>query len=150
MLFKIRPNSVPNHKLEAPGLDLFFSAFNAWMKDCAENPSRALDQQMSFWKETAQNYFKAQENLYSAMSGGWGNQDNDPHTNSRSKDRRFQNPHWESNPWLQFIRDQYLTTSQATAELVASLDGLGEQDKTRLEFFSRRRKPEAQATSDSM
>ena len=127
---------VTNQKLEAPGFDLYMSAFQAWMQDCAENPTRAYDQQASFWRETAQNYFSAQQNAYSALA----NQSSDDPAPTKEKsvnDRRFRSPYWNTNPWLQFLRDQYLTTSAATASVLESIEHLNDQDRQRLEFFSK-------------
>ncbi|MEM8651769.1 MAG: hypothetical protein AAGF54_14640, partial [Pseudomonadota bacterium] len=106
---------VTNQKLESPGFDLYFSAFQVWMKNCAENPEKAFEQQVSFWRDTASNYFGAQQTAYEATLKGFSDEQK---TNLRPKDRRFSSPYWEKNPWLKFLRDQYLTTAQAAAEIV--------------------------------
>ena len=56
--------------------------------------------------------------------------------NARPSDRRFSNPNWDNNPWLRFLRDQYLTTTRSAAELVNSLENIEGQDRARLEFFT--------------
>ncbi|MEM9332517.1 MAG: class I poly(R)-hydroxyalkanoic acid synthase [Pseudomonadota bacterium] len=124
---------VTNQKLESPGLDLYTSAFQVWMKNCAENPEKAFEQQVAYWRETATNYFNAQQAAYDSSMRGSSVEDQ---ARSNSKDRRFTSPYWDKNPWLKFVRDQYLTTARATSELVASLENLDAQDRKRLRFFS--------------
>lgn len=128
---------VVNQKLEAPGFELYLSAYQAWAKDYVDNPEKSFQQQVSFWRETAQNFYNAQQAAFGSFGTDAATEDKLKETSQRPKDRRFGSPVWDSNPWMQFLRDQYLTISNSTRELMASIENLDAKDRDRLEFFSK-------------
>jgi polyhydroxyalkanoate synthase subunit PhaC len=52
-------------------------------------------------------------------------------------DRRFANPLWETHPYFNFIKQQYLMNAEAVQTAVAAIEGLEPEEKTRLAYFSR-------------
>ena len=63
--------------------------------------------------------------------------DGEEHEPKKPVDRRFKNPLWDSNPYFNLIRNQYLLSSDTIQETV---DGLGDMDaheKQRMQFFAR-------------
>ena len=105
--------------VEGPGADLYVTAANAWMKTLTEQPTRIIEQQVNFWGETLKNYAKAQ---YSLAKG----QFTLPEENTPS-DRRFKNPLWQSHPYFNFVKKQYLINAEAMRH---AADGLELPDDT--------------------
>jgi polyhydroxyalkanoate synthase len=52
-------------------------------------------------------------------------------------DRRFRDAEWQQNEIFDFIKQSYLLTAGAMQEMVASLDGIPEKERRRIEFFTR-------------
>ena len=129
-----RPES--NQKIEAPGFDIYMKAMGAWFADNAENPQKSYERQAKFWGETMQNLANAQQHAMASMMSAWDGND-EAKAAAKPVDRRFSNPLWNENPWLQFVRDQYLTTSAAVESMVNSLEHIDDSDRSRVEFFSR-------------
>ena len=53
------------------------------------------------------------------------------------KDRRFANPLWETHPFFNYLKQQYLMNAEAIAEAVGDMDSLDPQDRRRVEYFTR-------------
>ncbi len=115
--------------LQAPDQDLFMKAAAAYMAEMVQNPSKILEQQVSYWGKALKHYIEAQEALRSGKFVAPA--DNTP------KDRRFSNPLWQTHPYFNFIKQQYLLSSEAMQRAIDGLDHLDAKDKRRVEYFSR-------------
>jgi polyhydroxyalkanoate synthase len=115
--------------LQGPGQDLFAKAAAAYMAEMIQNPSKIIEQQVSYWGKTLKHYVEAQERLAK------GTQATAP--DPAGPDRRFSNPLWEAHPWFSFIKQQYLMNSEAVENAVQALDDLEPRDRKRVEYFSR-------------
>jgi len=119
--------SVPQ-SLQGPSPELYSAAANAYFNEMIQNPTKLWENQLGFWSQSVKHFVEAQK-LFAE-----GNvavpQDNAP------KDRRFAHEMWDSNPYFNLIKQQYLTNAQAINDAVAALDTLDPAEKTRLEFFS--------------
>ncbi len=115
--------------LQAPDHDLFMKAAAAYMTEMVQNPSKILEQQVSYWGKALKHYVEAQEALRSGRLVA--PPDNTP------KDRRFNNPLWETHPYFNYIKQQYLLSSEAMQRAIDGLDHLDAKDKRRVEYFSR-------------
>lgn len=113
LMSALSERQAPNPGVEGPGPDLYISAANAWMKTLAEQPTRVLEQQLNFWGETVKNYATAQLSL--AKGKLTAPEDDTP------SDRRFKNPLWQSHPYFNFVKKQYLTNASA---IQSAADGL--------------------------
>lgn len=103
-----------NPGVEAPGPDLYLTAANAWMKTLTGQPTRIIEQQVDFWGETLKNYAEAQ---YSLAKGQFTlPEDNTP------PDRRFKNPLWQSHPYFNFVKKQFLINSDAMRHAADKLE----------------------------
>jgi len=114
--------------LQGPGPDLAIKAATAYMTDVMANPGKLMEQQVALWGKTLQHFIEAQEQL----SKGNFSAPEDP----GPKDKRFASPLWDTHPYFNFIKQQYLINAEATREAVSSIEGLDPKDKKRLEFFS--------------
>ena len=54
----------------------------------------------------------------------------------KSADRRFSNPMWQSNPYFNFIKQQYQTNADAIRQSVSEVVELEGTDKQRLSYFA--------------
>lgn len=104
----------PNPGVEGPGPDLFMTATNAFVKNLSEHPSRMIETQVTFWAETLSNYSRAQQAL---VSGKFTAPEDDT-----PDDRRFSNPLWQSHPYFNLIKKQYLTNARALRDAADELD----------------------------
>ncbi len=119
----------PNPALEAPGAELYAKAMAAYWADAASNPARILEQQIAFWGKSLKHYVEAGQ----VLAKGKLAVPPDP----TPPDRRFKNPLWESHPWFNFIKQQYLMNVEAMDLAVKGMEHLDPGDKRRLEYFSR-------------
>ncbi len=119
----------PNPALEGPGAELYAKAMAAYWAEMAANPAKILEQQISFWGKSVKHYVEAGQ----VLARGKLEAPPDP----TPKDRRFANPLWESHPYFNFIKQQYLMNVEATEQAIRGMDQLAEGERKRLEYFSR-------------
>jgi polyhydroxyalkanoate synthase len=115
--------------LQGPDNELFIKAATAYMSEMMANPSKLIEHQVSYWGKALQHYVEAQQNL--AQGTLVAPEDRSP------SDRRFSNPLWDTHPYFNYIKQQYLFSSDAIASAVNDIEGLDDKDKQRVEFFSR-------------
>src|SRR5690606_30289721 len=112
--------------LHAPSGEVFMKAATAYMTEMMQNPSKILEQQISYWGKALKHYVEAQHVL--TTSGKLvAPQDRTP------KDRRFSNPLWESHPFFNYVKQQYLLSAEAMEKAVAELENIEDKDKKRIE-----------------
>ncbi len=113
--------------LDGPNQELFARAASAYWTEAMQNPAKLLEQQIEYWGKSVLNFAEAQKALTSEEEG---------EPKIQTKDKRFTNPMWETNPYFRLIRQQYQTNAEAIAQAVASVDDLDAKDKQRLRYFS--------------
>jgi poly[(R)-3-hydroxyalkanoate] polymerase subunit PhaC len=120
----------PSHNpaLNGPDQDLFAKAASMYWAEAMQNPARLLEQQVAFWGKSVMHFAEAQQAM--ARGGSPATQDPGP------KDRRFSNPMWDTNPYFNFIKQQYQINAQTIQDAVAGIEHLGETEKRRLTYFS--------------
>lgn len=114
--------------LQAPGQDLMVKAATAYMTEMMTNPAKLIETQIGYWGKSLKHYIDAQQEL----SKGKLTAPKD----STPKDRRFSNPLWETHPFFNYVKQQYLMSSEMIEGTVKSLDYLEATDQQRLEYFS--------------
>lgn len=119
----------PNPALEGPGPELIAETSRAAMTDLVENPARIVERQVDYWGKTLTHYMEAMQ----ALAAG----NLEPPEDPGPKDRRFANPLWDTNPYFNFVKQQYQRNAAAIAESVKELDTLDPATKTRAEYFAR-------------
>ncbi|MEX0320446.1 MAG: PHA/PHB synthase family protein [Ruegeria sp.] len=113
--------------LDGPNQELFAKAATAYFAEAWQNPAKILEHQIEYWGKSVLNFAEAQQ----AMAKGEIETDE-----SAPKDRRFANPMWDTNPYFNFIRQQYQTNAKAISQAVASVDDIDDKDRRRLTYFS--------------
>lgn len=113
--------------LQAPGQELFQKAAAAWMAQMMADPSKLIEAQVGLWTKSLSHYAEAQK----ALAEGRVPDD------QTSADKRFAGELWQTNPWFNFLKQQYLMNSEAVQQAVTALQGLPDRDRKKLSFFSR-------------
>ena len=114
--------------LHGPGPDLYSRATAAYMAEMMTNPARLIETQVGLWTKTLTHFIEAQQAL---ATRGFEAPDD-----KTGADRRFKSPMWQTHPYFNFVKQQYLMTSEAIADTVKGLEGLDGPDRKRLEFFA--------------
>ena len=91
--------------LDAPNQDLFAKAAAAYWAEAMENPSKIIEHQMAFWSKSVTHFVDAQK----ALAGGKLAAPEDP----SPRDRRFAHELWDTHPYFNFIKQQYLINAEA-------------------------------------
>ncbi|MEP2029139.1 MAG: class I poly(R)-hydroxyalkanoic acid synthase [Paracoccaceae bacterium] len=117
-----------NPALSAPDQDLFKKAATSYWNETIQNPTKILEHQLEFWSKSVNHYVEAQK----AFSNGKLVAPDD----SGPKDRRFANPLWETHPYFNYIKQQYLINSDAIKQAVEQTTDLNPLERKRLTYFS--------------
>lgn len=115
--------------LHGPSQDLYMKAAAAYVAEMMQNPAKILEQQVGYWGKTLKHYVEAQQAL---LKG-----DMKAPPDSTPKDKRFANPLWETHPFFNYIKQQYLMNAEAVTQAVAGLENLSPADKKRVDYFAR-------------
>jgi len=114
--------------LQAPGQELYLRAASAYFSELTANPSKIFEQQVGYWGKALKHYVDAQQTL---MKGKL-----QPPADRGPADPRFANPLWDEHPYFNFLKQQYLFSSEAISEAVEDLDDLDAPEKKRVRYFS--------------
>jgi len=115
--------------LQGPSSDLYMKAAAAYMAEMMQNPAKILEHQIAFWGKSLKHYVEAQQ----VLAHGKLAAPSDP----TPSDKRFANPLWQTHPFFNFVKQQYMLNAEAIEQAVKDLDGLDPKEKKRIEYFSR-------------
>ncbi|AKO97388.1 poly(R)-hydroxyalkanoic acid synthase, class I [Marinovum algicola DG 898] len=118
----------PNPQIAAPESELFARAATAYWQEWMQNPAKILEHQLDYWGKSLKHIVEAQQLL--AQGKLAAPEDNTP------DDKRFSNPVWKSNPYFNFIKQQYMINSDAIKQAVEDIEDIDEKEKKRLRYFS--------------
>ncbi len=113
--------------LDGPNQELFARAASSYWTGMLQNPSRLMSQQVEFWSKSVHNFAEAQKTVGGKMPDA---------EDGPSKDRRFQNPLWQSNPYFNYVKRQYLTNAEGLRAVVEGVSDMDTTDKQRLGYFT--------------
>ncbi len=118
-----------NPALDGPNHDLFAKAATAYWAEAVQDPSKVLEHQLKYWSKSVMHFVEAQQALVRGKLAA--------PENTGPKDRRFSNPLWDSHPYFNFIKQQYLINAEALEQAVQDVGDLDEIEKRRLSYFAR-------------
>ena len=118
-----------NPGLEGPGQDLYMKAASAYWTEALSNPSKIFEHQVGYWSKAVRHFMEAQQQIAQGKFA--------PPEDIGTDDRRFSDPLWTTHPYFNFIKQQYLMSSEAISDAVEHLEGLEPKDKKRLRYFTR-------------
>ncbi|MFN3663947.1 PHA/PHB synthase family protein [Yoonia sp.] len=114
--------------LQGPSQELYVKAASAYMNEMIQNPAKLIEHQLEFWGKSVKHYVEAQHLLAQGKLT--------PPSDDTPKDRRFSHELWDTNPYFNFIKQQYLINAAAVQQAVEDVDTLDEDEKKRLRYFS--------------
>ena len=115
--------------LQGPSQELYVKAAGAYMTEMFQNPAKLIEHQIEFWGKSVKHFVEAQHLLAQGKL--------EPATDNTPTDRRFSHPLWDTNPYFNFIKQQYLMNAAAVQQAVEDIDTLDSEEKKRLRYFSR-------------
>jgi polyhydroxyalkanoate synthase len=115
--------------LQGPSGDLFMKAATAYMAEMMHNPSKIVEHQVAYWGKSLKHYVDAQHQLSEGHLT--------PPEDTGASDPRFADPMWDAHPYFNYIKQQYMLSSDAVSQAVADMDDLSAGDKKRVDYFSR-------------
>ncbi|MBS0123894.1 PHA/PHB synthase family protein [Thetidibacter halocola] len=122
-----RRKSTPQ-ALNGPDASLYAKAGQAWWQEWINNPAKLLEHQVQYWGKTMTHFVEAQQ----ALAKGKLQAPEDP----GPKDRRFANPLWDTHPYFNFVKQQYLINADAISSAIDAIDELDPKEKRRLRYFA--------------
>jgi len=128
LMLAISGRKAVNPTLSGPGTELYAQAAVNYWAEMVENPKRIYEHQLEYWGKSVQHFVAAQEAF--ATEGFKAPAD---HTGA---DKRFGNPLWQTHPYFNFVKQQYLINSDAIRKAVEDVEDMDPQDKRRLNYFS--------------
>ena len=114
--------------LQGPNPDLYVKAAGAYASEMMNNPAKLIENQVAFWGKSVKHYVEAQHLLAQGKL--------EAPTDDTPRDRRFANEMWDTNPYFNFVKQQYLMNAEAIQQSVSAIDALDADEKRRLEYFS--------------
>ena len=114
--------------LDGPDNELFTKATTAYWSAVMQDPAKVMQHQLDFWSKSVTHFVEAQQVLAKGKL--------EVPTDNNPKDRRFSNPLWETNPYFNFVKQQYQLNSAALQQAVADVADMEPLEKQRLTYFS--------------
>ena len=114
--------------INAPGSDLLVKATGAFWQAYANDPSKLMVQQISYWGEALKEFVRLQQAL--SIPSNISEIEDD------GNDDRFHHPLWKNNPYFKFVKDQYLRNAEIMREAINGLEALDETQVRRLSYFT--------------
>ena len=93
-----------NPALSGPNQELFSNAMTSYMQEMMENPAKVFEHQAAYWGKSIKHYVEAQQVLAKGKL--------EAPTDTYQNDRRFSNPLWNTHPYFNFVKQQYLINSR--------------------------------------
>ncbi|MEO9685473.1 MAG: class I poly(R)-hydroxyalkanoic acid synthase [Tateyamaria sp.] len=121
--------SMHNEALDGPNQELFQKAASAYWTEALRDPAKVLEHQLQFWSKSVTHFVEAQQ----ALASGKLTAPPDP----GPSDRRFANPLWDTHPYFNFVKQQYLINAAAVEQAIDDVTEMDDPEKRRLAYFSR-------------
>ncbi|MES2667395.1 MAG: class I poly(R)-hydroxyalkanoic acid synthase [Pseudomonadota bacterium] len=115
--------------LAGPSNEVYMKAAAAYLAEMMQNPAKVLEHQISYWGKSLKHYVEAQQ----VLAKGDFKAPPDP----GPRDRRFQNPLWDTHPFFNYLKQQYLLNAEAITTAVDDIENIDPTDKRRVEYFTR-------------
>ncbi|NBT41961.1 MAG: class I poly(R)-hydroxyalkanoic acid synthase, partial [Alphaproteobacteria bacterium] len=104
--------------------ELFFKAASSYFAQMMNNPAKLIESQVRYYKASIEAWSDFQVSMMGAAQ------------DAKVKDRRFRDDAWQTNPYFNMIKQQYLLSSEVIKDSVAEIEGLSEGEARQIQFFS--------------
>ena len=128
LMLAIGGRKAVNPTLSGPGTELYAQAAVNYWAEMVENPKRIYEHQLEYWGKSVQHFVAAQEAFVTEGFKAPADYTGD--------DKRFGNPLWQTHPYFNFVKQQYLINSDAIRKAVDDVEDMDPKDKRRLNYFS--------------
>ena len=105
-------------------------AYTEFLQQLYADPQKLMSMQMRFW----QNWLDLWQDTTQRFVSGT---DSDDIYKPETGDKRFRNPAWDQNPLFDFIKQSYLLTGKWLQEVVHQTEGLDEDTRRKVDFYTR-------------
>ncbi len=106
------------------GTELFFKAASSYFAQMMNNPAKMIESQVRYYKASLEAWADFQTSMMGANA------------ENKKKDRRFRDEAWDTNPYFNLIKHQYLLSSEVIKGSVEELEGLSDGEARQIQFFS--------------
>ncbi len=113
--------------LQGPSQELYAKAAGAYWAQMVNNPAKLIEHQLSFWSKSVTHFVEAQALL--AQGHIAAPEDKTP------SDRRFSHELWRTNPFFNFVKQQYMINAEAITQAINDVEALDPAEKKRLRYF---------------
>ncbi|ETA52583.2 PHA/PHB synthase family protein [Ponticoccus alexandrii] len=114
--------------LNGPDASLYTKAAQSYWQEWVNNPAKLIEQQVSYWGKTVTHFVEAQQALAQGKLQA--------PANPGPTDKRFRNPAWDTHPWFNYVKQQYLINAESIHTAIEGLDEMDAKEKRRLRYFS--------------
>ena len=116
LIAALQKKETVNAALHGPNQELYAKAMKAYWHEWMTNPTKVLEHQIEYWGKSVLHFVDAQK----ALASGKLKAPEDP----GPKDRRFSNPLWDTHPYFNFIKQQYLINAAAIEQAVEDVEDI--------------------------
>ena len=127
LLVAMNPKRHVPTSLQGPSPDLYAKAASAYVTEMMNNPGKIIEQQVAFWGKSVKHYIESQHLLAQGKLAH--------PVDETAPDRRFAHELWDTNPYFNFIKQQYLMNADAVRDAISAIDTMDDGEKRRLEYF---------------
>lgn len=124
----MRLNQQPQYTNTSIMMDLM-EGWKKMAQTSTNHPGNFIEDQVQLLRDQVQLW----QNTLQQMAG----KTPEPVAKPEKGDKRFSDEEWEQNPLFNFLKQNYLLTSQAMLEAIESTEGVDEKTRQRLAFFTR-------------
>jgi len=113
--------------LQGPSQELYMKAGAAYFGEMINNPAKIFEQQVEYWGKSVKHVLEAQTLL--AQGKLEAPEDHTP------TDSRFANPLWQTHPYFNYLKQQYMIGTETVNAALDAMDGVSDLERTRLKYF---------------
>jgi polyhydroxyalkanoate synthase len=113
--------------LQGPSQELYSKAAGAYWTEMINNPAKLIEHQLSFWSKSVSHFVEAQALIAHGKIAA--PEDKTP------TDRRFSHDLWRTNPYFNFVKQQYMINAEAITNAIDAVETLDPGEKRRLRYF---------------
>ena len=114
--------------LDSPDHQFYAKAAASYFAELMSDPSRIIEAQVGYWSESLKNWSEIQQQIAAG---------DPPEEAKPSKDRRFKNEQWETNPYFNLIKRQYLLSGKTIEAITSDLKHLPDPERDKVNFFAK-------------
>jgi polyhydroxyalkanoate synthase len=125
---KFMENQKESDEVVQKELEVIGKSFQELSYDLMSNPGRLFEFHMVLWQE----YWA----LFQKSAAQFFGQPHEPEVAGTSPDKRFRDDAWNTNPFFNFIKQNYLLTAKLIRKIVKESQGLDTKTRQKVTFYT--------------